>query len=291
MSSTPDDLSQPLFTREALLAVETVLARHQPANTDTDPAHRMVVFHGEREWHEAKRAGTPGEFLCAVPGTIPFYPPHRDAVQANARWQALDEAWETGPARAYLGSLVTHGQPAAMATVDKVFGFGLGPICAAQPSGGGGGFTPINMPDLHLAEHMALLSIAHDIARLRRQPVAVYAADPLYTSECKTALRAMGIEVIGGYGAVGLTQVDDRSVVVTKYPSFPVRQILADFCRPVVFVGNREKTRDEVAALSEEEQKGPLDPDTERTRRMMAGYEGQRITASPLKDQWWYGRK
>lgn len=284
--STPDDLSQPIFTREALLAIEAQLTHDQPNNSDDEPDHSVVLFHGEREWNQAKRDGKQGEFSCVVPGAIQFHAPHRDAAQANDRWQYLDNYWEMNPSRLHLLRFV-QSRPNAVATVDKVFGFGLGPICAAQPSG----LRPTYVPDMHLLEHMAVLSIANEISTIRSQPVTVYTADPLYTAECKRALRAMGIQVIDGFGAVGFTMVDDHSIVVTQYPSFPVRQLLADLCRPVAFIGNREKTREEVAALSEEEQKGPLDPDTERTRKMLDGYEREKIEESPLKNQWWYWRK
>lgn len=279
-----DDLSFPIFTRSALLAIEENFAQKPDNNLENDKVGRFVVaFHGERELLQAKRDNRQGEFSCVIPGTIEFHPPHRDAAQANERWQSFDRFWETAPSRQYLMALVSSRQNAVRA-VDKIFGLGLGPICA-------GATRPLYMPDEHLKEHMAVLAIAEEVARVKRGPVTIYAADPCYTTECRRALAVMGIQVVNCFGAKAFTMVDENSIVVTRYPSFPVREILADLCRPAAFIGNRQKTREEVAAIPEEIYKETGDPDTERTRQMFEEYEGEEIGQTILKDQYLYWKK
>lgn len=280
--SPPDDLSKPIFTREALLVIEDRLARDP--NTTSD--RTMVFFHGERALHQAKRDGKQGELSCVSSGAITHFPPHtRTAAEANARWQTFDPSWEASPARTHLLGWV-RSRRVAVAHVDKIFGFGLGPICA-------GAVQPTYMPDVHLMEHMAVMSVADEIASLNNgRRVTVYTADPGYTRECKKALAAMGVQVIEGFGAKGFTMVDDRSIVFTKYPSFPVREILADLCRPVAFIGNRQLTRAKVASLEEYTRQEAGDPDTERTRKMLEGYEeGREIELSIFRHQYWHWKR
>lgn len=296
-----NDLSQPIFTRAALLAIEDhmqqVASREQaqrpvpvPNNNPTEVP--TVVFHGEKA--QAIRDGKQGEFACVTPGTMPLVAqPVRSAEETNDRWQQLDALWEQGhPERPYLRDLVRR-RPQAVARVDKIFGFGLGPVCAGPTRSPQPGVA--FLPDLHLWEHLTLLSLADDISRLKNngRRVTVYAADPGYTPNCKRVLAAVGVQIIEGFGARGFTMVDDTSLVVTKYPSFPVREILADLCRPVAFVGNRQRTRTEVAAMGAYARAQTGDPDSERTRRMFDDdyEEGQELQASVFKNQWWHWRK
>lgn len=283
-----DEIFQPIFTREALLAIEDKLAR----DPYTTPDHTMVYFHGERALHQALRDGKQqqqSEFSCVSSGAVTYFPPHtRTAAEANAHWQALDPAWDPSPARDHLlGWVRSPARAAAVAQVDKVFGFGLGPVCA-------GAVTPIYLPGVHLLEHMAVLSVAAEIARLNNnsRSVTVYTADPGYTAECKKALAAMGVQVVDGFGARGFTMVDERSIVFTKYPSFPVREILADLCRPIALIGNRQRTRAEVAAQDDYARQEAGDPDTERTRKMMQEYdEGSEIQLSVFGQQYWHWKR
>lgn len=280
-SATTNDLSQPIFTKSALLEIE-----EQIENETRQPyEHPIVKFQGEWHHDQAKSNGTLSEFSC-VTSTINghYMPAHRGAEDANAVWQYYDIQFERAPELQYLLDMV-RSRPGTIGGVDKIFGFGLGPVCAGID----------RFPDQHVYEHMHIMYIAGEISKINGRPVTTYAADPGYTPECIRALGVMGIQVIDCFGAKGFTMVDDSSIVVTRYPSFPIREILADLCRPVALIGNRQKTPEEAAAHEQEgfaqgEQEPPADRDTARTRKMLEEYDAQAIEQSFFEGHVWYWR-
>lgn len=60
-----------------------------------------------------------------------------------------------------------------------------------------------------------------------------------YNDVTKMYLRGLGFEVFGDYGAGGLAEIDDETVVLSFFTSTmaPVKQVVADIARPVIFVG------------------------------------------------------
>jgi hypothetical protein len=94
-----------------------------------------------------------------------------------------------------------------------------------------------------MTQHAVALTIAAILGRRFRsdkQPLPVHVQDPAYTSPDKRFLTKKGFDVIGGWGAVGLTLVDDDSFVFSSCPSFPLKQVVADTSRPAAIIWNRE---------------------------------------------------
>ena len=91
------------------------------------------------------------------------------------------------------------------------------------------------------SQQHALMLTVRDIVDRRRtagQPkLKCFAQDPMYSEADKQVIRKLGITVLGDPRA--FLEVDDGTVVLSFYPNFPVRQIIADIARPAVMIWRR----------------------------------------------------
>jgi hypothetical protein len=116
--------------------------------------------------------------------------------------------------------------------------FGLGAFSApddgeGEKDGESDG-TPVRRT---MTQHAAALTMATEFGkRVGKGPLKVYTQDPAYTDSEKQVLRDVGIEVVGGSGALGFTYVDSDTLVFSISPNIPVRQIVADIARPAAMV-------------------------------------------------------
>lgn len=61
-----------------------------------------------------------------------------------------------------------------------------------------------------------------------------YAQDPAYSDRDKAVLGSLGITTLEDPN--GFLKADDHSIVLSFYPNVPVKQIIADLCRPAVII-------------------------------------------------------
>lgn len=145
-------------------------------------------------------------------------------------------------------------------SVNKVVCFGLGSFEREEverrkrdrgfddDSNAGGAPTPATYARLSaMTQHAVALTIAAVLGRRFRKdekPLPVYVQEPAHTSLDKEFLARKGFHLIGGWGSVGFTLMDDDSFIFTSCPSFPLKQIVADTAKPAAMIWNRELITD-----------------------------------------------
>ena len=101
----------------------------------------------------------------------------------------------------------------------------------------------------------ALMLTVRDIANRHRTPgqrkVRCFAQDPMYSEADEQVLRKLGITVLEDPRA--FLELDDETVVLSFYPNFPVRQIIADIARPAVMIWRRIRPEAEDSAIWKED--------------------------------------
>ncbi|KAH6648159.1 hypothetical protein BKA67DRAFT_662879 [Truncatella angustata] len=168
--------------------------------------------------------------------------------------------------------------------VDKMICFGLGDLDMEMDD------TPDASEEFfcRLDQHIFARSLVLLIEEKHKRQVRLFAQDPLYLDIDKTVLGENGFEVVGDYGAAGFTLIDDKSIVYSNTPNFPMREILAELPRPVIYIGEpSQKTPEENQYETYETVKAVitspdgavygcddpmLDPATPRTRMMAKEY-------------------
>jgi hypothetical protein len=95
---------------------------------------------------------------------------------------------------------------------------------------------------VHHAIALTIANIIRSCAKPGDREIRLLTQDPGYCDKTKDLIKEIGFEVIGGYGAGGFAEVDDETVVFSPFPKAPVKQIIADLARPLVFITLRGAT-------------------------------------------------
>ncbi|KAI0426383.1 hypothetical protein F5Y09DRAFT_319038 [Xylaria sp. FL1042] len=178
--------------------------------------------------------------------------PGDDALRASSTEELRDtfhEIERSWKASEYYERL--QGALAAVKTplvLDKVIGVALGPLILE---------TLVNRDSI--TQH-ALISVIHSTL-LQRGVLSAsskcYVQDPIYTQQDKDVLSSEDFTVLEDPGA--FLTMDDSSVHVSISPDIPVKQIVADICRPGIIIWS--KKHDSIYLTT--------DPDSPRVDRMI----------------------
>ncbi|KAI1178922.1 hypothetical protein F4777DRAFT_536182 [Nemania sp. FL0916] len=151
-----------------------------------------------------------------------------------------------------------YGQlQAALATVntplvlDKVIGVALGPPALGARA-----------HHNSIIQH-ALLRALHSILSHRgilAPSSQCYTQDPMQTEQDKDILRSEGFTVLADPEA--FLMLDDSSVLLSICPDIPVKQIVADICRPGIIIWSKHEIYSDLPIL-------PADPESSRVERML----------------------
>jgi hypothetical protein len=90
-----------------------------------------------------------------------------------------------------------------------------------------------------LVQHAVALTIAKTIrscANTGDKELRIFTQDPGYSKETIDMLHEIGFEIVGQHGAGGFAELDNECVVFTAWVKAPVKQIIADFARPVAII-------------------------------------------------------
>ncbi|OBT85207.1 hypothetical protein VE02_05658 [Pseudogymnoascus sp. 03VT05] len=112
-----------------------------------------------------------------------------------------------------------------------------------------------------------MANIIRSCAEPSDREIRLLTQDPGYCDETKGLIKDLGFEVVGGYGAGGFAEVDDETVVFSPFPRAPVKQVIADLARPLVFITLTGTT------VWNARRKPYADPDSRRTKQMWEKYE------------------
>ncbi|KAJ5719696.1 hypothetical protein N7493_007274 [Penicillium malachiteum] len=127
-------------------------------------------------------------------------------------------------------------------TVKKVVCFGLGEFSRTLPQWLKDEFKSWDEEDdvRHATSSMIQHSMALTIAQLARasdnEMLPLLTQDPEYSKTTEDILIEKGFKIVGSHGAAGFAEVDDDSIVISAFPDAPIKQIIAELARPVVFI-------------------------------------------------------
>ncbi|KZN88559.1 hypothetical protein EN45_071340 [Penicillium chrysogenum] len=112
-------------------------------------------------------------------------------------------------------------------------------------------------------QHALLITVKNwlETNGLDEKELSCYAQDPEYTDVDRRILHDVGFQVVDDPD--GFLKVDEQSIVLSIAANIPVKHIIADIARPaiVIWLEVEETNNDRL-----------LDPDSERTMKMMEGY-------------------
>ncbi|KAK5624338.1 hypothetical protein RRF57_000054 [Xylaria bambusicola] len=89
---------------------------------------------------------------------------------------------------------------------------------------------------IHHAIALTVADVTRSYNPVEDSGVRLLTQDPKYTDETQELLRKIGFEIVGEYGAGGFAELDDESIVFSAFTAAPVKQIMADFARPVAII-------------------------------------------------------
>ncbi|KAJ2995529.1 hypothetical protein NUW58_g1243 [Xylaria curta] len=149
--------------------------------------------------------------------TTPPTPPEEDFNM----YQAIEQQWKTSQ----------HFEQAQEAldsveipfTVTKVIGLGLGPLVLKS-----------RVFERCVFQH-ALVSVLRQKFSISLNP---FVQDPAYTQRDRDILCSTGLTVLEDPQA--LLELDESSILLTISPGLPVKDIVADTCRPGIIIWNKE---------------------------------------------------
>lgn len=113
----------------------------------------------------------------------------------------------------------------ASAGIDKIVAFACGPL-----------IWDSKVAVQSILQHGLLLSLRDYLLGKGEQAgeCPCYVQDPAYSDRDKDVLKSLGITTLED--PAGFLEADDRSIVLSFYPNVPVKQIIADLCRPAVII-------------------------------------------------------
>ncbi|KAB5562827.1 hypothetical protein GE09DRAFT_1219421 [Coniochaeta sp. 2T2.1] len=126
--------------------------------------------------------------------------------------------------------------------------------------------------DRPMMQHAMAMTLADELGRRDGgggdAVVRLLAQDPQYGDDTKEFLKTRGFQIVGDFGAGGFQEVDDQSIVISCWTAAPIKQIIADLCRPVAII----TLGDDVVVLNRFS-RPYADGESPRTRQMWQGYE------------------
>ncbi|KAH9892179.1 hypothetical protein F4778DRAFT_751140 [Xylariomycetidae sp. FL2044] len=125
----------------------------------------------------------------------------------------------------YLGLVRGLAQVVATRKVDKICCFGLGTPGAARDVG-----AYISSCQEHAAAHL----IWNIVKTLQQDKDVRLIVQDFYSINCRVALNQLGFEPLENYGAAGFLQLDENSIYIVHYASFPARELVLDLARPAL---------------------------------------------------------
>ncbi|KAI0810555.1 hypothetical protein GGR55DRAFT_644384 [Xylaria sp. FL0064] len=205
-------------------------------------------------------------------------------------FEASRRRWDASATCAALTSQLRKllgGDGTAKKKVTKIVCFGLGDLNAKSPDWwriqnegkpGDEREPETSIVEDALLHHSIALTMA-DIARSyagtgeEDMGVGLLTQDPDYSDETKDMLRTLGFEVVGEHGAGGFAELDDEAVVFSAFAAAPVKQIIADFSRPVAIICAASTS----AGVFGKPGKPYADPESPRTKQMWKEYKTSRF--------------
>ncbi|KAI1817646.1 hypothetical protein GGS20DRAFT_508461 [Poronia punctata] len=241
----------------------------------------VVILRNETDYEEARRNGDEATF-CPV--TIKKVNVERSNLSVQEVQRIMELARE---------GMRQNGEEAALRifvrehladrAINKVIGFGLGtvsylPFYHAPNTDYPYAETAPEEP--HFRQHVAAMILAEELSAVSNTPVELFLQDPEYKKVDTEVLTNYGFCLVGPAGARGFALIDERSLVLSSCPGFPLRQVLADMPRPAAVVLNSTSS--------------PDDPESSRSRRMMSEYSDEYLDVEPITsfvDSIWWVRK
>ncbi|KAK5628628.1 hypothetical protein RRF57_004343 [Xylaria bambusicola] len=138
-------------------------------------------------------------------------------------FSAIEREWGKSKYYERLQAALDAARPPVI--LDKVVGVALGSLCTE---------TNVHYRSIH--QH-ALISAIYSILLQRSEvsaPCKRYVQDVAYTQRDKDVLSFQGLTILDDPGA--FLTLDDSSVLVSIAPVVPVKQIVADTCRPGIII-------------------------------------------------------
>ncbi|KAI0438703.1 hypothetical protein F4803DRAFT_83118 [Xylaria telfairii] len=296
-STSTQPALKPLFTREILTDIEASLAENaeyielknaagktfrsknlyrgiRGALSPGEKERRNIVgFHDERNLKLLDAKGKAGQFFPVYNATTVFQGATKTEANTRKTFAQITQVFEASNEAAAITELI-HTQLSGCA-VNKVIAFGLGRIGNERPG-----------PSQTFYEHVAAKVVWKAVKDVSSTPnIALLVQEPLYTDVCKKVLREFGFNVVGGFGALGFTLIDDDTVVLGHHPSFPLREIISDIARPALISMRAQDSGPDISLLA--------DADSVRSRKMLEGYRSIPLPVVRQRAFWentWYVR-
>ncbi|VUC22315.1 unnamed protein product [Clonostachys rosea] len=208
--------------------------------------------------------------------TVPKNAKQHDLLRLENAWNRGWLNWGGNSVhKALIQSLKTLGPK--MPEISKVLCLELGPL---------GGFKG----DLLFAEraddsqaryrsinqHMFAATLAKALSDRFGKRVALMASDPEYTENDKKILSSSGVKIIEGFGALSLTEIDSKTLVVSFNPTFPLKQIICDFAKPAAIIWGMSATKLNTMDQNREGR-------SSRTRKLGEYYDEYLIAKEPIR--------
>jgi hypothetical protein len=141
-------------------------------------------------------------------------------------FQAMRADWRTGEYFKNLQGIWDREIPPL--PVDKIVGLKCGPLLYRR--------QPDERP---MIQHSLILDLKEFVLnRGKSEQYRCYAQDPSYSDDDVETLKHFDITVLDDPS--GFLEVDSRSILISISPNVPVKQIIADLCRPAIIVWNSE---------------------------------------------------
>ncbi|KAI0101991.1 hypothetical protein GGR51DRAFT_528217 [Nemania sp. FL0031] len=134
-------------------------------------------------------------------------------------YQTIIQQWKTSQHFEQVQDILTSVEVPFVIT--KVIGLGLGPLVIKS-----------HVFDRCVVQH-ALISVLRQNFSIS----SAYVQDPAYTSRDKNILHLAGLPVLED--PQGLLELDEYSILVAISPNLPIKDIVADICRPGIIIWNR----------------------------------------------------
>jgi hypothetical protein len=147
-------------------------------------------------------------------------------AEAFGAYQAIEREWKMSQHYRQLeGILATVDIPS---TLTKIIGFCLGPIIIGS-----------QVLEHRVVQH-ALIS-ALDLTLTQRGNLSGssrrYVQDPAYARQDMDVLQSAGLTIL--QDPQGLLELDESSVLVSINSNFPIKEVVADICRPGIIIWDK----------------------------------------------------
>ncbi|CAG9986634.1 unnamed protein product [Clonostachys byssicola] len=155
----------------------------------------------------------------------------RDLRKIQAAWNHGWLTWGSNPDHAELLRSLKLLAP-KLPEVSKVLCLGLGTLdgdLLVDEKAGDGRVNHHN-----ITQHMFAVTLTKTLSKLLGTRIPLMAFDLEYSENDKQILSRNEIEVIEGYVAV--TEIDNKTLVVSLDPTFPLEQVIADFVKPAAMI-------------------------------------------------------